>query len=324
MTALLAELGAKRVAALLSIYLIWGSTYLAIRVVIETMPPFLTSSIRFMIAGLLFYAWARLRGADRPKAIHWRSASVVGALLFLGGNGAVVWAEQWLASGMVAMLIATEPLAIALLLAFWPGETHRPGWKTFAALGVGFGGAILLALSGGVVSDSPAPWFAPWVVLLGTASWATGSLYSRDAPAAKSPVMTTGMQMFTGGVFLGVMALVRNEPAAVDPSGFSTASIVAFFYLMIFGSMIAFGAYSWLLRTTDPTLISTYAYVNPMIAVFLGWLLMSEPIGGKTIVASALIVSAVIVVLRRRPEPTTDRPAPPIPEACLGELKDTG
>ena len=322
MTALLAELGTKRVAALLAIYLIWGSTYLAIRVVIQTMPPFLTSSVRFMVAGLLFYAWARLRGADRPKALHWRSAAVVGALLFLGGNGAVVWAEQWLASGMVAMLIATEPLMVALLLAFWPGETQRPGWKTFVALGIGFAGALLLAMSGGVVSEQPAPWMAPWVVLLGTISWATGSLYGRDAPAAKDPVMTTGMQMFSGGVFLGLLALLRNEPARLDPSGFSLASIAAFFYLMIFGSMIAFGAYSWLLRTTHPTTISTYAYVNPLIAVFLGWLLMAEPIGGRTVVASALIVSAVVVVLRRRPEPTPDRPAPPIPEACLDGLDD--
>ncbi len=319
MTAMFAGLGGKRIAALLSIYVIWGSTYLAIRILLETIPGFLSAWLRFMVAGLIFYVWARVRGAERPTMRHWRSAAIVGGLLFLGGNGAVVWAEQWLASGFVAMLIATEPLVVALLLGLWPGETHRPGWKTYVALSIGFVGAVLLALGGGVVSDQPAPWFAPWVVLLGTASWATGSLYGRDAPAPKNAVLTTGMQMLTGGLWLGALALLRGEHLGVDPSTFSAASIAAFFYLMIFGSMVAFGAYSWLLRTTHPTVISTYAYVNPVIAVLLGWLIASEPIGMRTIVASALILGAVVVVLRRRPTAPADRPAPPIPEACTPE-----
>ena len=303
-------LGSKRIAALLAIYLIWGSTYLAIRVVIETMPPFLSASVRFLLGGSLFYIWARLRGAARPRWPHWRAAAIVGGLLFLGGNGIVVWAEQWLASGTVAMLIASEPLVIALLLGFWPGETDRPGGRTYAALVIGFAGAVLLAMSGGVISEEPAPWYASWMVLFGTVCWAVGSLYGRDAPAPKSPILTVGIQMLAGGVWLGVAGLLRGEQAGLDPASFSTASILAFFYLMIFGSMVAFGAYSWLLRTTHPTTISTYAYVNPVIAVFLGWLLASEPVGARTLLASALILGAVVVVLRRRPEPSCEQPAP--------------
>lgn len=319
MTAALAELGGKRIAALLAVYVIWGSTYLAIRVVIETMPPFLSASVRFLLGGSLFYFWARLRGARRPTLTQWRSAAIVGGLLFLGGNGIVVWAEQWLASGMVAMLIAAEPLVIALLLGFWPGESNRPGWRTYLALTVGLAGAVLLALSGGVISEDPGPWFAPWMVMLATVSWGVGSLYGRDAPAPENPFLRTGMQMFAGGVWLGLMGLARDELTGLDPSTFSTASIVAFFYLMIFGSMVAFGAYSWLLRTTHATVVSTYAYVNPVIAVFLGWLLVDEPVDGKTLIASALILGAVVAVLRRRPRETSD---PPAPQGCRTDRTD--
>lgn len=316
MSPLLTELGAKRIAALLAVYVIWGSTYLGIRIVLETMPPFLSASVRFLLGGGLFYAWARLRGSRGPTLAQWRSAAIVGGLLFLGGNGIVVWSEQWLASGMVAMLIATEPLVIALLLGFWPGETDRPGWQTYAALTVGLVGAVLLAFSGGVVSEEPGPWFAPWMVMVATVAWALGSLYGRDAPAPDSAFLTTGMQMFAGGVWLGLVALLRDELTGLDPSSFSTASIAAFFYLMIFGSMVAFGAYSWLLRTTHPTVISTYAYVNPVIAVFLGWLLVDEPVGARTVVASLLILGAVVFVIRRRSERVGESSVAWPPEPC--------
>lgn len=318
MSPVLTELGAKRIAALLAVYVIWGSTYLGIRIVIETMPPLLSASARFLLGGSLFYVWARARGAGRPTLAEWRSAAIVGGLLFLGGNGIVVWSEQWLASGMVAMLIATEPLVIALLLGFWPGESNRPGWRTYLALAVGLAGAVLLAFSGGVISEDSGPWFAPWMVMLATVSWGVGSLYGRDAPAPENPFLRTGMQMFAGGVWLGLMGLARDELTGLDPSTFSTASIVAFFYLMIFGSMVAFGAYSWLLRTTHATVVSTYAYVNPVIAVFLGWLLVDEPVDGRTLLASALILGAVVAVLRRRPGKTSDPPAPQTGECARG------
>jgi drug/metabolite transporter (DMT)-like permease len=314
--ALLTELGGKRVAALLAVYVIWGSTYLGIRIVLESMPPFASASARFLLAGGLFYAWARLRGAGRPTPVQWRSAAIVGALLFLGGNGLVVWSEQWLASGMVAMLIATEPLMIALLLGVWPGETNRPGWRTYAALAVGFAGALLLALGGGVISEEPGPWYASWMVILATACWAVGSLYGRDAPAPDNAWLATGMQMFAGGVWLGALALARDELAGLDPGSFSRASVLAFFYLMVFGSMVAFGAYSWLLRTTHPTVISTYAYVNPVIAVLLGWLLVDEPVDARTILASVLILGAVVVVLERRSEKGAELAVASPPEAC--------
>ena len=218
------ELGGKRIAALLAVYVVWGSTYLGIRIVLETMPPFGSASVRFLLAGGVFYVWARMRGARRPALAHWRSAAIVGGLLFLCGNGLVVWSQQWLASGVVAMLVATEPLMIALLLGVWPGETNRPGWRTYAALTVGFAGALLLASRGGVISEEPMPWFGPWMVILATACWAVGSLYGRDAPAPDNAFLTAGMQMFAGGVWLGALALSRDDLSGLDPGSWRSAT----------------------------------------------------------------------------------------------------
>jgi drug/metabolite transporter (DMT)-like permease len=279
--------------ALGAVYVIWGSTYLAIRFAIETIPPFLMAGVRYVTAGLLLYGWSRLRGAPRPSLVNWRSALLLGATLLLLGNGGVVWAEQRVSSGLTALLICTEPLWIVLLV-WLRSRQEKPSPRVLAGMALGFAGLIILvkpgSSSGGVDPLGAA------AVLIASLSWAWGSLYSQRAKLPSSPLLSTGMQMLCGGGLQLLAALALGEPSRFDPAQVSGKSLLALGYLIVFGAIVAFTAYVWLLKAAPPVLVSTYAYVNPLVAVFLGWALAGEPITGTTLMAAAVILTGVALI----------------------------
>ncbi|HET9225256.1 MAG TPA: drug/metabolite exporter YedA [Thermoanaerobaculia bacterium] len=287
--------------ALAAVYVIWGSTYLAIRFAIETLPPFWMAGVRFLVSGLLLYGWARWRGAPKPSRIHWGSAALIGGLLLLGGNGAVVWAEQRLDSGAAALLVSTVPIWMVLFEWLRRGGT-RPTLGVVAGLALGFAGLVMLVKpSGGDTGGFDAVGVA--VLLLGCMSWAWGSLRSRHVPLPESPLLATGMEMLAGGALFMVAGLLTGEAGRLDLAAASPKSLLALGYLVLFGSLLGFTAYIWLLRVTSPALASTYAYVNPVVAVLLGWAFAGEPLTAGMLVAAAVILTgvALITVFRNRP-----------------------
>ena len=297
------------VAAFAAVYLVWGSTYLAIRYAIETLPPFLMAGTRFLVAGSLLYGWSRLRGAARPARLQWQATAVVGALLLLGGNGGVVWAEQWVPSGVAAVLVATVPFWMVLLE--WRGGGERPGAGVVAGLLLGFAGLVLLvgpgewAGGGGVHPGGAA------ALMLGTFAWAAGSIYARRAPLPNSPLLTTGMEMLAGGGLLLLAGLLTGEAARLELAAVSPRSALGLAYLITFGSLIGFTAYIWLLRHTTAAKASTYAYVNPVVAVLLGWALAGEPLSARVLLAVAIILGAVAVITTARARLARPRAAAP-------------
>lgn len=280
------------VVALAAVYIIWGSTYLGMRVAVETMPPFWMAAFRYAISGALLYGWARWRGAPKPTRRQWAAATVVGALLLMIGNGGVVWAEQKVASGLASLLIATEALWIVLLQWARRGGV-RPGWRTLSGVALGFTGLGVLLGPG---ADGGLDLSGTLVLLLAAFSWAVGSLYAQKAPLPETPLLATGLPMLTGGGLLFLLGIATGEPQRLELAQISGSSWLAFSYLLVFGSLIGFTAYSWLLRNVSPTLASTYAYVNPVVAVFLGWALAGESVTGMTVVATAVIVAGVALI----------------------------
>jgi len=307
--------GLRVTLCFLAIYFVWGSTYLAIRYAIETLPPFLMAGIRYLTAGAALYAWGR-RDGSRPTLRHWREALLLGALFFLGGNGAVVWAEQRIPSGIASLLIATMPLWVVLLDWLRPGGT-RPHSLVAAGVVLGFAGLVLLLSRSG--ADPTAVDAAGAVVLVGGAlSWAIGSLYALEADLPHSLPLASGMEMIAGGMLLTLGGLARGELGALRLDEISARSVLAFAYLVVFGSIVAFSAFRYLVDTAAPSRVSTYAYVHPVVAVALGWLLAGEAISARTLTGAAVIVGSVAMVTagvsaRRAPEPI------PAPVAELAE-----
>ena len=296
----------RLVTAFALVYVIWGSTYLGIRFAIETIPPFLMAGVRFVIAGGILYAFVMLRGARAPSRRQWVAASIIGALLLLGGNGAVVWAELRVPSGLVALLVATEPLCVVLIDWARPrGRRPRPG--ELIGLMLGFAGVVILVspaeLVGGGLQIDP---LGAVVVLFAAVSWALGSIYSRHAPAHESAFLMTGMKMLTGGFLLLLAGTAAGEWSRLDVGAISVRSWLALAYLIVFGALIAFTAYIWLLKNTTLARASTYAYVNPIVAVLLGWLLVSEPMNSRVIAAAAVIVAGAVIVVRSHDAPVVD------------------
>jgi drug/metabolite transporter (DMT)-like permease len=291
-------------AALAAVYIIWGSTYLAIRFAVETLPPFLMAAVRFLVAGGILYGWRRARGFPRPTGSQWRAATVVGALMLLGGNGGVVWAEQWIESGTAALIVATVPLWMVLLDWLRPGG-RMPRPLVWAGISVGLVGVGVLFGAPEAAAEHGSRYTAGWIVLvLASVSWAIGSLYSRTA-VLPAPLLATGMQMLAGGALLLVMAVVTGELRALDPAAFSTRSLLALGYLIVFGALVGYSAYVWLLRVTTPAVASTYAYVNPVVAVLLGWWLAAEALTPRIMAASAVIVGGVALITRAARPPRT-------------------
>ena len=294
--------------ALGAVYLVWGSTYLAIRFAVETLPPFLMAGTRFTIAGAVLYGWRRAAGHPRPSVAQWRAAAVVGALMLLVGNGGVTWAEQWVESGTAALMVASVPLWMVLLDWIRPGG-RPPRPAVWAGIVVGMAGVVLLFGSPALDPRYTTGWA---VLLLASVAWAAGSLYSRTA-VLPAPLLATGMQMLAGGALLLATGAATGELAAIDAATVSVRSVLALAYLIVFGSLVGYSSYVWLLRATPPALASTYAFVNPVVAVFLGWLLADERVTPRIVLASLVIVGgvALITVTRaaRKPMPAP-RPAP--------------
>lgn len=296
-------------AAFVALYIVWGSTYLGIRFAIETLPPFTMAGLRFLSAGAILYVWSRARGASAPTAPQWKTAAIVGGLLLLGGNGGVTWAEQWIPSGVAALLIASVPMWMVLLDAVRPGGV-RPGGAVIAGLAIGLVGIVVLvgpADLGGTEIDT----VGALVVVAAALSWAIGSIYQRGAPKAESTFLNVGMQMLAGGA--GLLALGVSVGERLDPSAVSLKSALALAYLVFFGAIVGYSSYVWLLKVSTAAKASTYAYVNPIVAVILGWALADEPLGPRVLVASAAVVVAVALI-------TTARPAPARPPAVAAPL----
>jgi drug/metabolite transporter (DMT)-like permease len=297
--ALAAASPARIAVALLALYLVWGSTYLAIRIVVETIPPLTGSAVRFLIAGSLLYA-ATIRSGDastdRPGRLEWRDAAIIGGLLLAGGNGLLAVGEQTVPSGIAALIIATLPLWVAILGRVFFGVVLTR--TIVVGTVIGFAGvAVLVWPSGDAGSLDP---FGVAVVLLSPVFWATGSLFSRTAHVPRRPLVGTAMQMLAGSAVLFVLALVTGDLFRVHTADITPESVAALVYLVLVGSLVGYTAYVWLLRVAPISLVATYAYVNPVIAVFLGWLVLSEPLAPRTLVAGAIIVVAVAIIVRAR------------------------
>lgn len=284
----------RLIAGFLVIYVIWGSTYLAIKWGVETIPPFLMGATRFLTAGGLLYGWTRWRGAARPSRLEWRNAAVVGGLLLFVGNGAVSWSEQRVSSGVASLLVATVPLWLVLCEGYLG---KRPGLLQLMGVAVGLVGVALLVLpAGGGVQRMAVEPAGAIALTLGSLSWTIGSLFSRTAVLAKPSALAIGMQMLTGGAMLAVLSLVLGEPFRMDWAHVSAASLGSLAYLVVFGSLIGFSTYMWLLKVASPTAVGTYAYVNPVVAVLLGEALGGERLPPQAIAAMVVIVGGVALV----------------------------
>lgn len=290
-------------SALAAVYVVWGSTYIAILFALGTLPPFLMAGARFLIAGTIIYAWARARGAPRPEPGHWRGSAIVGALLLLCGNGGVVWGETRVESGIAAVLVSMSPIWMALFEWVVYGGA-RPGGRTLLGLAAGLGGVVLLVATGGKGGRAGVDPLGAAVLVGASLAWSFGSIYSRRARLPASTPLATGMQMLAGGAMLLVLAAVDGEFGRFDPAAVSLRSALAIVYLVIFGSIVGFSAYLWLLRVTTTARVSTYAYVNPVVAVLLGWAFAGEALAPRTLVAMSIIVASVAIILTQR-KPST-------------------
>jgi len=303
--------------AMISVYLVWGSTYLAIMFAVETIPPFIMAGARHLAAGLILYLWRRLAGDPRPSLIHGRSAAVVGLLMLTGGNGLISWAEQAVPSSITALLVGSVPLWIMLIEAlrgFLFKKDTRPSWIAIAGILVGFSGIVLLVGPWQVKGDlGSVDLLGAGVLLLASLLWAAGSLYSRTAKLTDSPLMGTALESLTGGAALMLVASLSGEWSRLDISAVSGRSLLGLLYLIVFGSLVGFTAYTWLLRSAPVTLVSTYAYVNPLVAIFLGALLASEPLTARVVIAALIILGSVALVTRKPSVRRRVKPAPAKP-----------
>jgi drug/metabolite transporter (DMT)-like permease len=280
-------------SAMTSVYIIWGSTFLAIRFAIETIPPFLMAAIRFLIAGGTLYVIRRSRGDAASSFSEWRSAVIIGILLLVGGNGSVVWAEQWVASGVVALLVGTAPLWMVLIDSLHPAGRKPSRW---AILGVflGFVGVSVLIGPPRVTGHGEnVDIIRAFVVVLGSLFWAIGSLYSRQAHLPSSPLLGTAMEMLAGGAGFLLLSFLTGEFSRLDLTVVSARSLGGMAYLIVFGSWIGLSSYTWLLRVAPTPWVSTYAYVNPVVAVLLGHLLAAEPLTLQIIIAATIVIGSV-------------------------------
>lgn len=288
------------ILAFAAIYLIWGSTYLAIRIGIETLPPLIMGSARYLIAGVILYGVMKLRGAPQPTRLHWRSTAIIGGLLLMGGNGGVILAESLVPSGIAALLIGTVPLWIALLS--WLRGGVRPGGSMAIGLALGLAGIVLLVNPGQTVGNGGVNPVGAAVLVGAALSWSIGSLYSRSAPLPSNPLMSTAMEMLAGGALMLIIALATGEGGQVHFDQITLRSLLALSYLIVFGSLIAFSAYVWLLKVSVPAHVSTYAFVNPIVAVFLGWAFASEELTARMLIAAAIIIAGVVLITTHRPK----------------------
>ncbi len=303
---------AKLITAFAAVYILWGATFLAIRYAVATLPPFLMAGTRHLVAGAVLYPLARLRSGERPTRANWSAAALLGALLLFGGNGGVSWAEQYVPSGVAALLVATVSLWMVLLDWLRPGGA-RPTWRVIMGLVLGFSGLVLLVGPGnlfrGLGGGGRVDPVGAIVLLLASLSWATGSIFSRRMQLPHHPLLGTAMQSLAGGALLILVGLLSGQGMRLNWGAASLASVLALGYLIVFGSLLGFSAYTWLLGVAPPARVATYAYVNPVVAMLLGWALAGERVTLHTLAAAAIIVAAVVLVISSRPLANPSREA---------------
>ncbi|HEX5963392.1 MAG TPA: EamA family transporter [Gemmatimonadales bacterium] len=282
----------KIAVAFFAVYVFWGMTYAAMRVAVVEIPPYVMAGARFVLAGALLYAWARSRGERSPTLQQWRAAAKIGAFLLLGGNASVAWAEQRVPSGLAALLIGVMPIWMVGLE--WLRRGLRPSRQVIAGLLLGAAGVALLVLPQGDGAGVDPVGAA--VLILAAASWAWGSVISKSAPLPASPFLATSMEMIAGGVLCLIVAALSGELQHFSVADVSSEAALAWLYLVVFGSLVAFTAYIWLLGVTSIAKVGTYAYVNPVVAVLLGWAVLGEPVTMRTVVGAIVILLGVALV----------------------------
>ncbi len=286
----------KTIVAFFGIYVIWGSTYLAIRFTIETLPPLISGGLRFLVAGIILYLFIRLKTkTPHPTKVQWRSAAIIGGFLILGGNGNVVLAEQSVPSGVAALIIATIPVWMVILEWLWLKQ-RRPSVTTWVGIGLGFLGVSLLIVPDLTSKAYHLPPIGVLGLLLGALLWSIGSLYAKRLDLPSSAILATSMEMMLGGIFLIMAGFMRGEWASIHPENFSTKSILALVYLTLCGSLWGFTAYIWLLKNVGAVRVSSYAFVNPVVAIFLGCLLAGERLNAQILTAAMMVVAAVCII----------------------------
>ncbi|MGA7303280.1 MAG: EamA family transporter [Rhodothermales bacterium] len=285
--------------AFAAIYLIWGSTFLAIRFAIETIPPILMGGIRFAIAGGVLHLWSRLRGKPRPALNDVKSAAFIGFLMVVIGNGTVIWAEQFVPSGLAAVLVATGPLWLVLLDWWLSGRKPLPS-STIIGLVLGFTGVVALSVQGGDLAPSAEArtmiYLCAVLLTLSTLGWASGSMIARRLEMKTSLTMTLSLQMMLGGAMMLTLGTVAGEWSDLDVASVTITSLASLGYLIVMGTLVAFSAYVWLMRESTPANVGTHGYVNPVVAVFLGWGMAGEPLSVGTLVATATILAGVALI----------------------------
>lgn len=286
--------GIKIALAFLAIYLIWGSTYLVARMAIETLPPLLMAGMRTLIGGALLFAWGAFKGQARPTFSQWRAAAIAGGLMLLVSGGTVIWSLKYVPSGVVALLMAVVPFWITVIEWFGPRKV-RPGARVLVGIGGGLLGMVILIQPWRFAGQSLLSWVMGAVVL-GTIAKAFGILYARNGDLPKSSVRAIAMQMVAGGSLLVIVGSVLGEWSGLRWDEVSATTLWAFSYLLIFGSMVGFCAFGWLLQVVEPTKVATYAYVNPVVALVLGSVFGGEALGGDTVFAAIMIVGSVVIV----------------------------
>jgi len=307
----MAALKGKALIAYLVVCVFWGSTYLAIKVGVTELPPFLFAGLRFLAGGIVLLGIARALGDPLPRRSDWRTLAIVGLMLLAGGNAFVVWSEQYIGSGIASIFVVTVAMWTALFDAIIPGGSSELNWRVIAGLALGFLGTLLL------VGASPAEIMAadkrgPIALTIASASWSLGTVYAKRHPTETSPYMSAAIQMIVGGSAVAIVGTILGEWPRWHLSG---RGVGAFAYLVIFGSVLGYSAYAYALRYASATIVGTYAYVNPVIAVLLGWLLLQEVVTGRTFIAMAMILGAVIWIqfshkLKKRDAPPIVNPEP--------------
>lgn len=284
------------VLAFAAVYVLWGSTFLAIRFGVETIPPFLMAGLRHSIAGILLFAWVRLSGTPAPAPRQWLPAAGVGALLLLGGNGLVSWAEKRVPSGLAALIVASVPIWLTLLHGLQ--KRSRPHGVVILGLATGLAGLAFLVAPGRFAGGSHVDLAGAGALLSAALFWAVGSLYARRAKLPSSTLLATAMEMLTGGAALLLVSGLLREWSGFSLADVSTRSWLALGYLIVAGSLVGFTAYIFLLGATTPARVGTYAYVNPIVAVFFGWAFASEVVTARMVIAALAILGAVAVIIR--------------------------
>lgn len=278
-----------------AIYVVWGSTYLAIRIMVGSMPPLLAGGARFLFTGAILYGWARWRGVPAPPRKLWGPAFLLGSLFFLLGNGGVSWAETRIPSGLTALLAATSPL-FTVIFESKRGGWHRPPARVILGIAAGLCGVALLVAPGEIIGGGHADLLGATAITAAAIAWAGGSVLSHAAPLHESAPLATGMKMLTGGALLVFAGLAMGEGSRVSREIFTTEAVLAWAYLVVFGSLIGFSAFTYLLRVSTPEKVSTSAYVNPLVAVALGWAILGEAVSPRTLVAAAIIIGGVVLI----------------------------